>query len=204
MSSVSVLPYSPWEYRDLSQPLVLHASETEEEVPTAPVPELFTEEQVLERVRVALSEADAIARAREAAAQRRHHDALQQGLHSLEEDRHRYFRAVEAEIVQLSLGIARKVLQREAEVDPTLLQALVRIALDRIAATDTVRVRLHPADLTLWPPQAGYEVSADATLQPGEITVETDLGVAHVGIEAQLKEVERSFSDLLSKRPGSR
>ena len=38
--------------------------------------------------------------------------------------------------MQLALAIARKILQREAELDPTLLTALVRIALE----ADAVRI----------------------------------------------------------------
>jgi len=48
------------------------------------------------------------------------------------EQRNEYFARVEAEVVQLALAIARKILHRESQVDPMLVAALVRIAIDRL------------------------------------------------------------------------
>src|SRR5208282_6676020 len=47
-------------------------------------------------------------------------------------DRAQYYQQVETEVVQLTLAIARKILHREAQVDPLLLAGMVRITLEKI------------------------------------------------------------------------
>ena len=54
-------------------------------------------------------------------------------IEAFESQRDEYYARVEAEIVQLSLAIAAKILHREAQVDPMLVAALVRIAWKRCA-----------------------------------------------------------------------
>ncbi len=44
-------------------------------------------------------------------------------------DRATYFQKVEGEVIQLALAIARKILHREAQLDPLLLAGIVRVAL---------------------------------------------------------------------------
>jgi flagellar assembly protein FliH len=59
-----------------------------------------------------------------------------------EEERSHYYAQVESEIVQLALAIAAKILHREAQVDPMLLAALVRIAVERMREGSSVTVRV--------------------------------------------------------------
>jgi flagellar biosynthesis/type III secretory pathway protein FliH len=40
-----------------------------------------------------------------------------------------YYQKIEGEVVQLALSIARKILHREAQVDPLILMGIVRVAL---------------------------------------------------------------------------
>src|SRR5258708_8859482 len=47
-------------------------------------------------------------------------------------DRATYFEKVEGEVVQLALSIAGKIMHREAQLDPMLLAAIVRVALEKI------------------------------------------------------------------------
>jgi flagellar assembly protein FliH len=124
------------------------------------------------------------------------------------DERAEYFRRVEAEVVQLALSIARKILQREAELDPTLLTALVRIALDRMQCGPLVRIRVATEDAELWRRcgdgdrgSSRWEISADDALDPGDCIVETELGTANFGFEAQLRDVEESLTQLLAHRP---
>jgi len=108
----------------------------------------------------------------------------------------------------LALAIARKILQRETELDPTLLSALVRIALDRMQCGTIVRIRVTTEDVELWRglgdnhgSPSRWEVDPDETLSPGDCIVETELGKANFGFDAQLRDVEESFSQLLAHRP---
>lgn len=125
-------------------------------------------------------------------------------------ERAEYFRRVEGEIVQLALAIARKILQREAELDPTLLTALVRIALERMQCGSVVRIRVAAENADLWrrcgdanADSSRWEIAPDETLDSGECIVETELGTASFGFDAQLRDVEESFTQLLAHRPGT-
>ena len=130
-------------------------------------------------------------------------------LRDFSDQRALYFRSVEGEVVQLALAIARKILQREAELDPALLSALVRIALDRMQCGSTARIRVPAEDVALWRrlgennhgSSPRWEVEPDAALSPGDCIVETELGKANFGFEAQLRDVEESFAQLLAHRP---
>ena len=46
--------------------------------------------------------------------------------------------------MQLALSIARKILHREAQLDPLLLAGIVRVALEKIDGATEVVLRVHP------------------------------------------------------------
>jgi len=131
--------------------------------------------------------------------------------HALErfiDERKNYFSRVESEVVHLALAIAAKILHREAQVDPLLVAALVRVAVDKLHDGSTVSVRATPANAGKWreylaTPMNGSTISIieDSQLSPDDCILETDLGSANFSIEAQLKEVEQGFFDLLAQRP---
>lgn len=209
MSSLPFASIESWDYRDIAAPLTPSLPERPAaELPTPPQVVGFTEEQVLARVHEALREAEQ--RWAEAAddkeGQRR--TELLRALEAFATERSRYFQQVEGHVVQLALAIAKKILGREAELDPTLLSALVRIALDRMGAGPAVRLRLPPEEIAQWQQQLAGAVSAyefdfvaEESLKPGECVVETDLGTASFGFDAQLKEVEQNLFDLIARRP---
>jgi flagellar assembly protein FliH len=126
-------------------------------------------------------------------------------------ERDLYFQRVEQEVVRLTLAIARKILHREAQVDPLLLTGVLRVALEKISAGSTTRLRANPGDIPIWRDyfaQAGEkfpapELIGDAELEPFRCILETELGATEIGLETQLKEIEQGFLDLLSQRPGS-
>ncbi len=135
-------------------------------------------------------------------------DRVNTALENFTADRQSYFSRVEAEVVQLALAVARKILHREALADPMLLAALVRIALDQMQGGTEVSIRLPPADIPSWTqhlsttaPNNTPRLRADPALAPGDCFVETSLGTANFSVEAQLKEVEQGFFDLLAHRP---
>lgn len=119
-----------------------------------------------------------------------------------------YFGQVEAEVIQLSLAIARKILHREAQVDPMLVAALVRIALEKMREGSSVTIRVGPSHGANWrtyfanvPSLTEVEVVEDAHLSDLDCVVDTELGSANFGLDAQMKEVEQGFFDLLALRP---
>ncbi len=130
-------------------------------------------------------------------------------IEDFQRERELYYQRAEGEIVRLALAIARKILHREAQVDPLLLTGVARVALEKIATGSTVRLRVPPPELGKWQetlaaseklhPQ--LEVVGDATLGAAQLILETEVGTADLSLEAQLKEIEQGFLDLLALRP---
>ncbi len=125
-----------------------------------------------------------------------------------EAQRDEYFARAETEIVQLALAIAAKILHREAQVDPMLVATLVRLALEKLREGSRVTVRVGVGLGERWKAffaeQAGamqVEVLEDSGLSNQDCLLETELGVANLGLDTQLKEVEQGFFDLMALRP---
>lgn len=132
-------------------------------------------------------------------------DAVQQ----FSEQQTKYYSRVEVELVRLALGIASKILHREAQVDRMLVAGLVKVALEKIRQGTSVIVRVHPQEVADWnhyfhervEGEAGLSVQGDAAIAPHNCVLETELGSTELGLDAQLKEIEQGFFDLLAQRP---
>ena len=126
-------------------------------------------------------------------------------------DRAAYFQKVEAEVVQLAVSIARKILHREAQLDPLLLAGIVRVALEKIDGATGVILRIHPQNAAEWrrylsthlEPADLPEIIEDPAQPPDRCVLETSMGTATIGLEVQLKEIETGLMDLLAARPGA-
>ena len=132
-------------------------------------------------------------------------------LAAFEAQRTEYFTRVEAEVVQFALAIAAKILHREAQVDPMLVAALVRMTIEKMHEGSSVTVRVGAGRSKRWkeyfagqPGVAHVEVTEDAELSDHDCVLETELGSANFGLDTQLKEVEQGFFDLLALRPDHR
>jgi flagellar biosynthesis/type III secretory pathway protein FliH len=135
-------------------------------------------------------------------------DKIRQAIELFQVERREYFSRVESDVVQLALAISAKILHREAQVDPMLVAALVRVAIDKLHDGSSVSVRVSPAESGRWRaflanPLNGstIEIVEDAHLGAADCILETELGSANFSIEAQMKEVEQGFFDLLAQRP---
>ncbi len=122
-----------------------------------------------------------------------------------------YFARVEAEVVQLALSIAAKILHREAQVDPMLVATLVRMSVEKMREGSSITVRVSAGRGSAWekyfagfPNMARVEVVEDPKLSDQDCLLETELGTANFGLDTQLKEVEQGFFDLLALRPANR
>jgi len=58
--------------------------------------------------------------------------SISAALEKFKAERAAYFARIEPDVVQLALAIARKILHREAQMDPLLLAGMVRVALERV------------------------------------------------------------------------
>ena len=126
-------------------------------------------------------------------------------------DRAAYFQRVEGEVVQLALSIARKILHREAQIDPLLLAGIVRVALEKIDGATGVILRIHPQNAAEWrrylsthpEPSDVPQIVEDPAQPLDRCALETSMGTTTIGVEVQLKEIEQGLMDLLAARPGA-
>jgi flagellar assembly protein FliH len=134
---------------------------------------------------------------------------LAKALANFSRERAAYYRRIEEEAVQLALAIARKVIHREAQVDPGLLMGIVRVALERIEGATGVALLVHPQQAAEWrqylaahlDPGDLPEIVEDPALAPRQCVLRTSMGAADLGLEVQLKEIEKGLMDLLAARP---
>ena len=212
-SSVVTMPIASFQYRHLTSGKVapVVASSIPNEDPIRPAVEV--NEEVL-RQRLAAERAAGFAEAESALRQgyeersRLEIERMSAALRNFEQTRKTYFARVETELVKLSLAIAGKIIHREAQVDPMLIAAIVQMALGQLkeGSCATVRVRAHEATryrahfnaLTL---DLKITVLEDDALEPGDCILETEMGVVNFSLQAQLKEVEQGFFDVLAQKP---
>lgn len=210
-------PFTSFSYRDISSPTFSNADEKKTE---------YASEQEREQQGVAnRSEqeiTDAIHHARAQAVADTENRLLQayearsageaakilKALELFQEERKNYFCRVESDVVHLALAIAAKILHHEVQVDPLLIATLVRVAVDKMNDVSSVSVRVAPVKAEKWRAflansQKGSTITVveDAHLESDDCILETDLGSANFSMNAQLKEVEQGFFDLLAQRP---
>lgn len=135
-------------------------------------------------------------------------EAIRKELEAFRVEREDYFNRIEPEVVQLALAIAKKILHREAQIDPLLLTGLVHVALEKLDAGTHVRLKVNPGDTHFWNEffarsgeSLAPELLGDPALPHGECTIETEVGSTQISLDIQLKEIEQGFFDLLEQRP---
>jgi flagellar assembly protein FliH len=109
-------------------------------------------------------------------------------------------REAEPELVRLALAIARRIMRRELTVDPDSLLGLLKAGLEKIESAEAHRVRVNPEHAStvaalLEGSARPIEVTAEPGLPVGAVIFETSRGSIDVGMETQLKEIERGFAD---------
>jgi flagellar assembly protein FliH len=133
-------------------------------------------------------------------------ERLAQSVKQLADLRPRLCKEAEADLLRLALAIAQRILHRELNIDPTALQALVILSLERLGRQEQVRVRVNPsladsvrailAKLSSRP----AEVAPDSALEAGALIFETTRGQLDASIHSQLDEIERGLIDHLENR----
>jgi flagellar assembly protein FliH len=137
-------------------------------------------------------------------------ERLAQAVKQLAEVRPRLCKEAETDLLRLSIAIAQRILHRQLNIDPTALEALVRVSLERLGRQEQIRVRVSPALADAVRAALGklssrtIEVAADSSLEAGSLIFETNRGQLDASIHSQLDEVERGLIDRLDNRPESR
>jgi flagellar assembly protein FliH len=121
--------------------------------------------------------------------------------------RARLRREAEADVVQLALAIARRVIHREVAADPDALRGLVIAALEKLQGQEISRVKVHPSHVATV--KAGLqqalsggvvEVIADSSHELGSVIFETTRGNLDASVNSQLQEIERGLTDRMRKQ----
>ena len=140
--------------------------------------------------------------------ERSHAAQVAAALASLQEEQKRYFREAESAVVRLALGIAARVLHREAQLDPLVLRGVVRVALEDLQQGSACVLEVAPGEVEKWrqwlsADTAGKiaEVRGKENVAPGHCRIEIGASTADLSVHAQLSEIERGFFDLLQSRP---
>jgi flagellar assembly protein FliH len=125
---------------------------------------------------------------------------LAQTLDELRSLRDTLLRQTERQMVELALGIARKVLRREAAFDQDLLVAMARVALDRVGDQASATIRLNPEDYAVTAQRHGDQwagsritVLADPTVSRGGCIVESEFGQVDASVDAQFDHVAQAL-----------
>ncbi len=111
--------------------------------------------------------------------------------------------ALEQEVLELTLQIARLVLQREISCEPEALMQLIRAGLQQLPSSgDTLRtVRMHPLDARLvrelLDESELLEIVDDSSLQQGDCTLECGASRVEAGVDNWLS----SMADQLGLLP---
>ncbi len=134
--------------------------------------------------------------------------ALCQALADFAVQRKDYFRRIESQAVRLALSIARKILHREAQIDPLLLAGVVRVALEGVQRGSKLVLHTSPGSVRSWAEfcaknLAGdrtVDVVADERLTNHQCVLEAEVGSTEIGLDAQLHEIESGFFDLLQDK----
>jgi flagellar assembly protein FliH len=119
-------------------------------------------------------------------------------------ERHNVAQAARAQIVELAMVIAERVVRRVAECDHSIAARAVAEALTHVQSRERVRVRLNPRDLQYVQTvdaqtAAGFaaierlELVQDADVGVGGCVVETDMGSIDGRVETQLAQIEQAL-----------
>jgi len=165
------------------------------------------EQKVREAHTAGLREGEAAGRARATDEVRPVIERMARAIEEMGSLRGRLRAEAEADLVQLALAIARRVLRREIAIDPDALHGLVLGALAKLQGQEIARVRVHPAHveaLTTCLRQnlnaENIEVIPDPSRAVGGILFETPRGNLDASVDSQLQEIERGLADRLRKQ----
>jgi flagellar assembly protein FliH len=164
------------------------------------------EQRARESYAAGMREGEAAARARSAAEIQKAIERLSRAVDEIAGLRPRLRAEAEADLIHLSLAIARRVLRRELAIDPEALHGLVLGALEKLQGQEIARVRVHPSHASLISAclrekrDGAVEVVSDPTREIGDVIFETQRGNLDASMESQLQEIERGLADRLRKQ----
>lgn len=162
------------------------------------------EEQLRQAVQRAYLEGEAAARAALTDSTNAAKNDLAKAVAQIAQQRAAIYKEAQADLLRLSIAIARRILHREMLVSPDILQGIVTVVLEKLDRQEVHCVRVHPAmaeqldqDLKKISQQRPIMVTPDPALPAGSCIFETGRGNVDASIDSQLAEIERGLADRL-------
>ncbi len=118
-------------------------------------------------------------------------------------DRQQYFSAAETQVVKLALAVAKIVLGRELANDHLPMKSMVKAALMTIRDGGQTVLHVRQDESAAWMETLAdqpVKVIADDRILCGEVVLETGMGRVELGVDVQLREIERSFEQLMQRQ----
>jgi flagellar assembly protein FliH len=134
-------------------------------------------------------------------------DSIRSAVQVFEETKREYFAKADTSIVRLALGVAERVLNREAQLDPLLLRGPVRVALEEIQQNANCVLEVAADQAPAWErwfaaadnlPTVQVRAKEDAAA--GYCRLEVGASSADLSVHAQLADIDRGFFDFLQSR----
>lgn len=130
--------------------------------------------------------------------------SFNQGLEQLKNIRQEVHQAIEKEVVQLALSIAKKIVCHEVKTNEETVVCVAREALSRVENPGKIKIKLNPTDLQfiqdaksqlshLLHNVDGIRFEAEDSIQSGGCVIETEMGDIDARIEKQFQAIEESF-----------
>lgn len=124
-------------------------------------------------------------------------DAVARAAATVQKHTDLYAGVLEENLTALACAIARHVIQREVQLDPSQIRGLVRDAIAEFPQESTLRVRLHPADHAFLTGDSSYpDVTwiADARVERGGCVVEGRDRIVDGRVDLALEQVFRRLT----------
>jgi flagellar assembly protein FliH len=94
----------------------------------------------------------------------------------------------EGQLVELTLAIARRLIDKESEENQEIVKGVLKAAMEQVRNQTVLAIHLSPRDVEEIMPQfpdGRVELIPDAAIQPGGCRIETDMGEMDATIDTQ-------------------
>ncbi|MFH0802780.1 MAG: FliH/SctL family protein [bacterium] len=126
---------------------------------------------------------------------------------SFEEEKERFFREAEKEVVSLALHVSKKILHQEPALNPEIVVPMVRAGLERLASGESVEIRVNPEDYALLrisckdllereQDSGNVKIIEDPKVSRGGCVLKTASVEMDMRLESQLDEIGRVIQDI--------
>jgi hypothetical protein len=131
-------------------------------------------------------------------------DDLVNAINGLKSARDQVLESAQQGLVDLSLEIAGKVINKVVELDPSVIKGVVEDTFNKISGSDRITFKINPADMEAFNSFQTYvesrligvdkiTVQQDQTIEQGGCMIETDLGFVDVTIKEKLNIIAQAF-----------